>query len=137
MPGIFFPQEFTSPRPLFQRGNQILEGVTAVATEFGRVLKWTEDGFRHSDPIDGMVSGLCVSVKAEAGEKISLLTHGLAESKDWTAVTGSKLLTPDAYYYLVADVMLSIMASSEGYILRVGRAVSPTVLHVTFDLKVA
>jgi hypothetical protein len=137
MPGVLFGSEFTSPRPLAQRGDQIIQGIVAVQTGFGRVLTWQENGFQHSNPLDGQVSGLCVTTEVAAGDRADLLTHGLAESEDWTDTTGGQLLVKDAPYYLVSDGKLSTIPSSEGYIFRVGRAVSTKILYVTFDLKVA
>jgi len=137
MAGIYFEgAEYTSPRPLNQV-DALIRGAAAVECQFGRVVRWGEGGFELADPVDGRASGLCVSILGPAGKRIEVLTAGAAEAKDWTDATGELRLEPGAAYFLQPEGRLGRIPPSAGFIVRVGRAASPTVLAVTFDLKVA
>lgn len=137
MPGIYFEgADYTSPRPLNQ-GAEIVPGVCSQACEFGRVMVWEAGAFRLASPVDGRTSGVCISLKGEVGKQIDVLTAGTIEASDWTGAIGEQTLTPGAAYFLRLDGNIGIIPYSDGFIVRVGRAVSPTILLVTFDLKVS
>jgi hypothetical protein len=56
---------------------------------------------------------------------------GLVSLADWTASAGSQYLTPGALYYLSnsAPGAITTVAPSTGYLVVVGRALSPSQLH--------
>lgn len=137
MSGVFFKGgDYTSPRPLQQAGS-IIRGAAAVDCSFGRVVVWGENGFEIATSANGNTSGICLTRDGKAKKNIDVLTAGAVEAKDWTSVVGTTHLEASMPYFLQPDGTYSTIPDSEGFIVRVGRAVSPTVLLATFDLKVS
>lgn len=67
-----------------------------------------------------------VEVGAAAGFPATIRTHGTITLADWTAITGSATLTPNASYYLSAATAgdMGTAAPSSGWVTRVGTAIS-------------
>lgn len=132
---IYFPFEYTSPRPLHQKQSALVSGRTSEPIPFGHVVLWDGSKFGLADPSDGLFSGVNVRRSAGIDEEIEVLATGMVESEDWTEPTGEKLLTPGRSYFLRAGGALGSPPDA-GVLVRVGIAVSETVLSVAFDLKV-
>lgn len=63
---------------------------------------------------------------------------GTVNLADWTAVVGAASLTPGAEYFLAATAgQITDTAPSSGYLVRVGRAISATVLDIEIHPIVA
>ena len=113
-----------------------MTGRALEALPFGRVVYHNGDGFLFANPILGLWSGISLRINTAAGESASILPAGPVESKNWITATGGTLLVPGKSYFLQPDGKLDIIIPSEGSIIRVGRAVSETLLIALFDLKV-
>lgn len=78
----------------------------------------------------------CVGLMVEVAPSLSacvVQTSGPFELQDWTAITGTQLLSASAIYYLdVVAGMLTTTSPSAGPAVsqKVGKAVSPTILNI-------
>ena len=133
---IYFPEEYTSPRPLYQRQGAAMKGRALVALPFGRVVFNNGAGFLLADPITGLFSGVSVRVNTPVGSSAMVLPAGPVEADDWTDASGYKHLVAGKSYFLQNEGKIATTPPEEGAIIRVGRAVYETILLVTFDLKV-
>jgi len=134
---IFFEgADQMAPRQLYQAAT-IVKGMAGQGIEFGRVVFLNGDSFYLASPVDGLFTGVAILRSVTAGQQLQVMTIGVLESPDWSTCTDNMLLQSGKSYYLRQDGKLSIIPDSDGYVVRVGRASSQTVLTVTFDLKVA
>lgn len=79
-------------------------------------------------PLEAQVCGYALS-SAVATFAIEFLPSGIASSNDWSAISGSPTLSPGAEYYLsLSPGQISSVAPTTGYIVSVGRALTPTKL---------
>jgi len=77
------------------------------------------------------VFGLVYDASISAGVSGSILTDGLVDQADWTAVIGSATLVPQSVYYLdTTDGQLTAVAPSTGYVVEVGQALSVAVFEI-------
>ena len=134
MSGVFFPSEFTSPRPLAQRGDSILRARTNVALSFGKIVKLTENGFELASPADGVATGMVVNTTAANGTNTEVVALGTVESDDWSTCFTSSELTSGATYYLAADGNISESPPDDpGIALKIGYAVTATIMAVNIE----
>lgn len=134
MAGIYNPGEYTSPRPLHQAQAGIIRTAAGEPIPFGRVVY--DDGSKAylASPADGRFSGM--SVRRSPGSECEILPGGLVESDDWSTSCDAPELQPNRAYFLSNNGQISLIPPEEGFIIRVGRAISKNTLNVTFDLKV-
>jgi hypothetical protein len=86
-----------------------------------------------------LVAGIATSVAA-IGHAAFYNTDGFVTKADWTAITGTSLLTPGADYYLsssTAGMLTTVAPTSTGlYVTPVGRAVTTTILDIEIEQNI-
>lgn len=124
-------------------GNTPIDAVFDSDTLKGMVVYVTSEGhaelaIANSDVPSGAV-GLA-NIDASSGGSGQYVTEGQIQRDNWTTIVGSALLSPGADYFLspVAAGSLSTVAPTEAgeYVVRVGRALSTTVMDIEIGLPV-
>lgn len=105
----------------------LVPGEVVYITALGKAAKARADavGTRRASGV--------VEVGAAAGFPATIRTHGTVTLADWTAITGSATLTPNASYYLstsTAGNMTTTAPTTTGWVTRVGTAISANDLDV-------
>ncbi len=72
---------------------------------------------------------------AEPAFSVGYLTEGKLQLVDWSAVAGTASLTPGSAYYLdaVTAGRITSAAPTTGYVVRLGRATSATILDIEIE----
>jgi len=112
------------------------------ATKSGQVIYVSGDGHVDLAKADAAATmdavGLSVNT-VTINSTDYILTEGSVERSDWTDVLGAATLTPGQIYYLSKTTAGNITASSPtvtGYVVRVGRAITTTILDIEIAQEV-
>lgn len=112
-------------------GESILPGEVVYSNGVS-VFRARADAFPQAKVVGISITGATLSGQA-------LVMHqGIYERADWTAITGSAALTPNAYYFLdvttYGAMTLTPPASGSGFFaVRLGHAISATELYFDCD----
>lgn len=112
------------------------------ATKSGQVIYVSGDGHVDLAKADAASTMDAVGLSVNAVTVNStdyILTEGSVERSDWTDVLGSATLTPGQIYYLSNTTAGNITASPPtvtGYVVRVGRAITTTILDIEIAQEV-
>ena len=124
---------------LLEAGTKI-STVERNAAETIAAHKWVEitvgNEFVAANSLQNTVAGILLH-SVDVGNPAVCLAYGLITLDDWTATTGGVLLTPGKSYFLAANGQMSLVPSSSGHVIKVGRATSDKdfVVDVTHIVK--
>lgn len=92
-----------------------------------------------NDATKAQVAGLCLSI-ATSTNTATWVTEGSVSRTDWTAITGTALLTPGALYFLdptLAGALTKTAPITVGqFVVKVGRAESTTDLDIEIEAPI-
>lgn len=110
--------------------------ITNFAAQPGVPLILESDGTVSMASMDDPdVVGLAV-VGGDAGTRITVVRQGPLEIADWTYLTGTSQLLVGSLYYLGANTFLTATPPTEGFLVELGRAFTPTVLDVNIKTPI-
>jgi hypothetical protein len=94
----------------------------------------THAGLAQGDTQGTLPAGLAYA-DAASGHAVEYLTDGVITQSDWTNVTGAATLTIGVYYLSVdvAGQLTPVAPTITGYVVRVGRALSPDTFSIEIE----